>query len=764
MDVRGFVVDAQYRIEGTTSYVMLYGRLEDGRSFATRNAYEPYFAIKKADEAVAKKILKGRARLETHPYRTPDDKPTLRVVAKSPKDVPDLRRLLEDEDVTCYEADIRFVRRFLIDHDIRGDVRIRGPSDEHERADLYFEEPQLEGCAPVDIELRVMSIDIETNADATQLYSIAAVDSDDARVFIISEDPVSGADHYPDTKSLIEAFYAYVLERDPDLITGWNVVDFDLARIRDYAEHVRIGRVDQDAVMRIYSDFLKTSTAHIPGRQVLDGIELLRTSWVNLEDYTLQTASRELLGESKELEGDRRDAITDAYRNRPEELVSYNLKDARLVVRILEKLDLIRLTIERSRISGLLMDEVRGAVASLDSMYLRELKAHGHVYYSVRGGEREARIRGGFVMDSEPGLYENVLVFDFKSLYPSIIATFNIDPMTHRNDGSIEAPNKARFRAEPEGIMPRLITQLSDLRDEAKRDGNDIRSFALKITMNSMFGVLANPNCRFYSLELANAITHFGQTLIKHTADELEKRGYAVIYGDTDSVFVNVKTADEHEAERIGTELEQALNSHFETYISDTWGVTSQLTLQFERRFARFWMPRVRGSDAGSKKRYAGLVKSEKGESIKITGLEYVRRDWTQAARDFQYELLDLLFHDGDPQSFVREYITALKSGSMDEKLVYRKAIRKGLDEYTKTTPPHVRAARKLEKLESNIIDYYMTVNGPEPVQKHESQIDYEHYVDKQIKPLAQAILTTIGLDFERILEGVDQKSLFGWE
>ena len=758
--MKGFVVDAYYRIEGETTTVHLDGRLEDGRSFSTTNTYEPYFHIKRSDAKRASELID--ARIDDSDLKTPDDEKTSKVTTTTPNKVPDLRRALEDDGIDCYEADVRFTRRFLIDHGIKGDVEIEGDATETETS-VTFNEPKLAGCPPTQTKLRIMSIDIETSPNAETLYSIAAADEKE-RVFIVSKTPVQGAEHHETPQKTLEAFFSYVKKRDPDIITGWNVIEFDLARIRDYAKSIRIGRDESEAILRVYDDFLKTSTAKISGRQVLDGIELLKTSWIDLEDYTLQTASTQLLGESKELTGDRRDAIRDAYENRPAELVSYNLKDTKLVLRILEKLDLINLTMERSRITGLLMDEVKGAVASLDSMYLRELQTDGYTYHSVKGGDREARIKGGFVMDSQPGLYENVLVFDFKSLYPSIIATFNIDPMTHRDDGEIEAPNKARFRREPKGIMPRLITELSSLRDEAKRDKNDIRSFAFKITMNSMFGVLANPNCRFYDLGMANAITHFGQHLIKHLAEELERRGYSVIYGDTDSVFVNIKTSDEAKAQTIGKTLEVDLNDHLKTTIEKTWGVESKLTLQFERQFARFWMPRVRGSEAGSKKRYAGLVRTKDGDEIKITGLEYVRRDWTQAARDFQYELLTILFTDKDPQRFVKDYITRLRKGDMDEKLVYRKAIRKSLDEYTKTTPPHVRAARKLDKLESNIIDYYMTLNGPEPVQKHESEIDYDHYVTKQIKPLAQAILSTIGLDFERVIEGVEQKSLFEWE
>ena len=387
MDVRGFITDAQYRIEGSQARIYLFGRLENKRSFITRHSAEPYFTIRSADRNEAERLLEGRARIEENTLKTPDEEETVRIITRSPKDIPELRKLFENANIPCFEADVRFVRRFLIDHGIQGDVHIRGAADEHDRADLFFDEPRIEGCERTRTTLRVMSFDIETNADASELYSIAAVDSTgDERAFIVSENPVAGAEHHPDAQRALEAFFAYVIERDPDIITGWNVVDFDFARIRDYASSIRIGRLDWDATMRIFSDFLKSSSVQIPGRQVIDGIELLRTSWVDLEDYTLQTASNELLGESKEIVGNRGAKIQEAYEQRPEELISYNRKDASLVLSILDKLDLINLTMERSRITGLLMDEVRGAVASLDSMYLRELKAQGYVYYSVKGG------------------------------------------------------------------------------------------------------------------------------------------------------------------------------------------------------------------------------------------------------------------------------------------------------------------------------------------------------------------------------------------
>ena len=120
-------------------------------------------------------------------------------------------------------------------------------------------------------------------------------------------------------------------------------------------------------------------------------------------------------------------------------------------------------------------------------------------------------------------------------------------------------------------------------------------------------------------------------------------------------------------------------------------------------------MPKLRKTEVGAKKRYAGLVIKDGKEKIDITGLEFVRGDWTELAKKFQYELLDRLFHDKQILPFILEFVNKLEKGEFDSQLVYRKTARKNIDEYTKTTPPHIKAARKMLKVESNIIEYVMT-------------------------------------------------------
>ena len=171
-------------------------------------------------------------------------------------------------------------------------------------------------------------------------------------------------------------------------------------------------------------------------------------------------------------------------------------------------------------------------------------------------------------------------------------------------------------------------------------------------------------------------------------------------------------------------------------------------------------LPKQRSAESGAKKRYAGLRIKKDKEYIDVTGMELVRRDWTDLAKEFQKGLLNRIFHKEEFEQYVKKFIKDLKNGKKDSLLVYKKALRKPLDQYTKTTPPHVKAARKLKKISSNLIHYYITINGTEPIENKISEIDYEHYLNKQIKPIADSILTFYDRSFDDILDGNNQTSL----
>ena len=508
---------------------------------------------------------------------------------------------------------------------------------------------------------------------------------------------------------------------------------------------------------------------------VLDGIPLVRDA-LKLPDYKLGTVAHEVLGRGKLIDEEAPDAaaeITRLYQEEPEALVAYNLEDARLVLEILEHEDLLALTRERGRLSGMQLDRVAASIASFDMIYLPELRRHGAVAPSVDPERISGPVKGGFVLDPTPGLARNVAVYDFKSLYPSLMRTFNIDPLAlargrHERPGAaIVAPNGAHLSRE-DAILSHVLERMMRSREEAKARGDRHASQAIKIMMNSMFGIFAAPSCRFFSPDLANAITSFGQQTLAWTCEAFAAEGVSVIYGDTDSVFVQLPDGEADQAGSLAEEMRVRVASLISNRIQDEYDVEAQLELELEKIFTRFFLPRVRGGSGGSKKRYAGWVSDGEEERLEIVGLESVRRDWPAVARRLQEGMLTRLFQDEAIMPFASEIVQRVRNGSLDPELVYAKRIRKGsLDRYTASSPPHIQAARKFEERSGHtikgVIRYVITARGPEPVLPGEplpTDIDRSHYLERVLRPVAESILSEQGLSFSEALGEGQQMSL----
>ena len=373
-----------------------------------------------------------------------------------------------------------------------------------------------------------------------------------------------------------------------------------------------------------------------------------------------------------------------------------------------------------------------------------------------------------------PGLARDVAVYDFKSLYPSLMRTFNIDPLalargTREVAGAaIVAPNGARLSRE-EAILPRILERFMERREAAKQRGDRHGDQAIKIMMNSMFGIFAAPACRFFSPDLANAITGFGQQTLSWTCESFEAQGVRVLYGDTDSVFVQLPESGGGAARReMAEEFRRLVAEEISQRIRAEYDVDAKLDLELEKVYSRFFLPRVRGGRGGSKKRYAGWLEEDAEDRLEIVGLESVRRDWPRIARRLQEGMLTRLFRDEEILPFVREVIGAVRSGELDSELVYSKRIRKGsLDRYTASSPPHVQAARKLEEEHGGkpgpVIHYWVSQTGPEPLLGGEipaDRVDRKHYLERVLQPVADAILGEFGSSFAEALGEGQQLSL----
>lgn len=787
--MRGFLLTPTYRVVDGVAEVQLYGVLESGEPCVIADDRTwPYFFVPSA-RVPEVRALAAKAVIESTSLLSLAGEAVARVSVPLPGDVPGLRSRLENRGIACFEADVRFAYRYLIDRGIRGAFEVDGPFQHHERLGRVYRNPDLQPCHWLP-RLKVLSIDIETDKKADQLYSIALCTNDFERCIVINDNSFTGADHVPSEKAALRRFLEYMREIDPDVITGWNVVDFDLACLARIAHrhgvHFAIGRGDERFDLRKDASFTRESRAVVFGRQVLDGLALLRGAFIKLEDYKLETAAQTFLGKGKLITGDNRHTEIDfLYHNDPQHLIDYNLQDARLVLELLAKVGLIDLAIERSLLTGMQLDRVSAAIASVDSLYLNALRPRGFVAPSVHIAEPTTRLSGGYVMESKPGLYENVLVFDFKSLYPSIIRTFNLDPLTlvrapgddvstvapiampaPGGDGTgegrfVEAPNGARFRRDLPGILPHLLTQLAEERQQAKSLGNTVKANAVKILMNSFYGVLGATASRLFSPDVANAVTTFGQYLIQHAANYARRHGYEVLYGDTDSLFILSRLQDPEAALALGERLCNQIGDDVAAMIRRQFECDSALELELEKLYRRFFLPEVRGGAVGSKKRYAGLLDKAGREEIEFVGLESVRRDWSAVSKHFQFGLLQRVFHDQPVDDFIRAFLVDLRAGKFDAQLIYKKAIRKDLRAYTKTTPPHVKAARKQASPGGRIVVYLMTTHGPEPVENVTAPPDYDHYIEHQLEPIADAILPWLGKTFASIARPSRQLSLF---
>ena len=681
---------------------------------------------------------------------------------------------LQQANIPMMEEDIRHADRYLMERFIQGGVEVQyqGSQARLKPADFHP-------------DLRILSIDLETTMRADRILS-AAIYAPDFKLVLMQG---QGADtpwlrYVANERQLLQAFVEAVREYDPDLFIGWNVVGFDFRVLHERAKaqgvSLLLGRDRQP--MQLHESAQGKLFVRLSGRMVLDGIDTLKGATYQFESYSLENVSREMLDRGKIIDHveQRGDEIQRLFREDKEALARYNLEDCKLVWDIFEKADLINYLIERARLTGLPLDKVGGSAAAFDNQYLPHLHRGGYVAPEYASGISGLSAPGGYVMDSLPGLYRHVLVLDFKSLYPSIIRTFKIDPLGLSEglkegadeDDLIPGFNHAIF-SRRKTILPNLIETLWDARDQAKQNRNKPLSQAIKIIMNSFYGVLGSNVCRFFDQRLSSSITLRGHEILMKTRDCIEEKfGYKVIYGDTDSVFVWL--GDDfpvEDANDKGQELADYLNRWWTDNLRQRFNLDTFLEIEYETHYSRFLMPTIRHSEKGSKKRYAGLKQELDGSSRMVfKGLENVRTDWTPLARELQEQLYERVFFDREWKSLLVETVRQLLDGELDHKLVYRKRIRQKLDQYLKNRPPHVQAGLKAEHYyqqqglpspyrRGSHVEYVLTVNGAEPAEFTTSPLDYQHYVDKQIRPVAEAIMQFIGEDFDQLI--APQKQLF---
>ena len=771
-NIKGFILTSNFMDSTSGVEINIYISTDNGPVKVVITNFRPVFFIESKHKSLKIPKLLERKNVGLKSF-TKQDVDALYFSKQS--DLYTARDFLNENGIRTFESDIRPNERYLMERFINGDIEIQGES--HERGKLrVFTNPQIKKThyRP---KLKVLSFDIETSF-GNDLYSIGVHyqlggGQEYKKVFMVAEeDRVINEElsYHKGEKEVLIAFKNNLLQLDPDIIIGWHVIGFDLdfleRKFTQYGVPFTLGR-DGEKV-KIHQRKSGTYTCSIPGRVVLDGPPTLRGAFYSFENFKLDTVASELLGTSKDISAtgmSKVEEIERRFKEDKESLAKYNLMDCTLVSDIFNKTGMVELCITRSKISGLQLDRIGLSTAAFDHFLLPLIHRKGYVAPNVLDIQREAHAAGGYVMEPKVGLYENVVVLDFRSLYPSIIKTFKIDPYSRimSDTNPVRTPSGHEF-SRNENILPSFISELFEKRVHAKSIGDSHLSMAIKILMNSFYGVMGSPGCRFYHADLPSAITETGQWILLEAIEFFRGLGYEVLYGDTDSVFVQLKQEDIYKIKEKSNELARRANEFLTKKLEVKFGIESHLEMEFEKVFKKLFLPYARGGEGGAKKRYVGLLQTESGDKLHFSGMEFVRSDWTKLAKNFQYTLFEKIFHDEDYDNFIKGYVDRLKSGDFDDQLIYRKRLTKSISEYTKSIPPHVKAAKILEEKtgQSNMksIEYIMTASGPFPIELEYSNIDYEHYIEKQIKPLVDSVLGIFDKSFDDIICG-DQLSFF---
>ncbi len=778
---QGFVLTRHWRDTPAGTQVEFWLATDQGPRHL-RLPYQNSVAFVPAEQRErAQALLHGEPGVEWRPLALRDFhlRPVVGLYCPQHQQLIHLDKTLRRAGVDVYEADIRPPERFMMERFIAAPVSFTGAAD----ASGLLLDAQMKPAPAYRPTLRLASLDIETNAQG-ELYSIALQGCGERQVYMLGRAPGTAPtldfqlEYCESRGQLLERLNQWLACHDPDAIIGWNLVQFDLRVLHEHARRLgiplRLGRGGAEMEWREHGARKQHYFASAAGRLLIDGIEALRSATWSFPSFSLESVAQSLLGEGKAIDNpyDRMDAIDRMFAQDKPALATYNLRDCELVTRIFAKTDLLTFLLERATVTGLPADRSGGSVAAFTHLYMPLMHRQGFVAPNL--GELAPQASpGGFVMESRPGLYESVLVLDYKSLYPSIIRSFLIDPvglvegLSQPSDAlSVPGFRGARF-SRTRHCLPAIVESVWQGRETAKREHNAPLSQALKIIMNAFYGVLGSSGCRFFDTRLASSITLRGHEIMRRTRELIEAAGYKVIYGDTDSTFVWLgRPHGQEEAALIGQALVMQVNQWWQAHLRDEYGLESALELQFETHFRRFLMPTIRGAEEGSKKRYAGLVVHSDGrEEMVYKGLETVRTDWSPLARQFQQELYERIFQRQPYQDYVRDYVQRTLAGEFDERLVYRKRLRRQLGDYERNVPPHVRAARLADEYNDRQgrprqyhnggwISYVITLAGPEPLEVRTAPIDYEHYLSRQLQPVADAILPFVQDDFATLVGG----------
>uniref|UniRef100_A0A7S4JRR7 DNA polymerase n=1 Tax=Odontella aurita TaxID=265563 RepID=A0A7S4JRR7_9STRA len=690
-----------------------------------------------------------------------------------------------------FECNVPFVLRFMIDRKItgagwltlpKGTYALRDEGDKRQthcqlEVDISFNEivahepaGEWNKIAP----LRVLSFDIECQgrkghfpeAEMDPVIQIANVVSVYGKKEPVAQNvftlkgclPIVGAQVISSEteEDMLLKWRAFLQKTDADIITGYNVQNFDIPYLLDRADALGKGNRDVASKLRVFRQWgrirgapakmretMFSSAAYgrranvettIDGRVIFDMLPYMQRNH-KLSSYTLNSVCAEFLGQQKE---DVHHSIISDLQNGTDEdrhrLATYCLKDALLPQRLMDKLSVLINYVEMARVTGVPVSFLisRGQQIKVFSMILRKCQNEKLLVPTLNKGRGAAGsdvgYEGATVLDPIKSYYEDpIATLDFASLYPSIMQAYNLCYSTLVSPQDVPSLDSAEYKKSEngnvfvhshvkKGILPTILGELLSARKRAKRDMKNAptafekavqngRQLALKVSANSVYGFTGAGVGQLPCLPIASSVTSYGRLLLEKTKAYVEEKftvahGYKydaqVIYGDTDSVMVKFGTATVEETFPLAIEAAEKCSEIF----------PNPILLEFEKVYYPYLLM--------NKKRYAGLLwtNTDKYDYMDTKGLETVRRDNCALVREVIQTSLDkILIGRNVPGAinYVKSQIADLLQNKMDiSRLVITKSLNKGAEyalglpggkkEDYKMKQAHVELAARMRK------------------------------------------------------------------
>ncbi|MEM2995408.1 MAG: DNA polymerase domain-containing protein [Candidatus Bathyarchaeia archaeon] len=776
MRVVFWLLDINYEVRNGTPEIWLWGIDDSNRRILIIDRdFVDYFYVVANEGADTAKIIEEAKKVHfpsAFKFEVVERKffgkpvKAVKVYCKNPDDKPKLakafRKLEGVKD--CLEDDIRYSMRYLIDNDVvpcgwhkievNEEINTLGVQVEKvyvaKSPPKFFEKTQ----AP---QLRILGF-------STMCYSREGSPKPDRNpVIIISVATNNGetkqfvADENKNDKPVLEAFINYVRSFDPDIVVGYGVNRQDWQYLNERCKrlglNLHVDRAGTEPHTSVYGHVSITGRANVDLADYADEFPDVKVKTLeNLADYlgVIKLEKRILI----------EDVDFADYWDNPQKrelLKRFSIENTKSLMGITEAL--LDFIMQLSSLVSLPMDHVGTAAVGfrVEWFLIKHAQKIGELV-PKRIEQPYRPYAGAIVLKPEPGLHKNIACIDFKAMYPNLMITYNLSPDTYVSPKENVAPNEVyeapevhhKFRREPAGFYKEVLSHLINVRDEIRSKMGkvavdsveyrvlDARQKAVKIITNASYGYAGWIGARWYMKPVAEAATAWGRYAIMNAIKMAEKCGLKVVYGDTDSLFV------ENEPEKIG---------RLSREIAEKLG----LEVKPDKVYVRIFFTEA-------KKRYAGLLPNGQ---LDIVGLEVIRGDWADIAKKVQERVLEIILKEQSSQKavkYVRQIIYELRQKRIPIRdLIIWKALTKPPEEY-EVKASHVEAAKMLMakgwKLAVGDKIGYVVVTGEgrlyERVKPYMfasyDEIDVEYYVSKQVVPAAVRVLESFGITEEQLI------------